>query len=202
MPLTDGPLWTRRRQLAANALPLGVLLAGVVVAALRFRDGATLLDSLIIAGLSVVAAWVTTGLFGLWANEKLKHEMGRRWYEAHGFEKVEKYFVGCARPSYRGVLDPHEDVGWLVVHENRVEFFGSFLKLEMDKADVAQVVKRANPHTWLGLGGWISLEGQAKDATLRLLIEPREARTLWGNIRAARGLVQRLREWRKNSRLD
>ncbi|MBX3111902.1 MAG: hypothetical protein KF857_07820 [Fimbriimonadaceae bacterium] len=195
MPLPDGPLWTRRRQLAANGLPLGVLLAGAAWAAHRHRDGATLAESLWAAGAGVFAAWVTTGLFGLWDNGTLKGEMGRRWHEAHGFERSEKYFVGCARPAYRGVLDPHEDVGWLVLSDDRVEFFGSAMKLGLDKASVTRVARRANPHTWLGLGGWVSIEGQVDSAEFRLLVEPREARTLWGNILVARRLTRRLKEW-------
>ncbi|MBS1709602.1 MAG: hypothetical protein JSS65_12890 [Armatimonadetes bacterium] len=197
MPLTDGPLWTRQRQLAANALPLAVLVAGIVWAVVMDRAGAVHAQSLVVAGGGAVAAWVTVGLFGLWDNGRLKHEMGRRWHEAHGFDRTEKYFVGCARPAYRGLLDPHEDVGWLVLHDDKVEFFGSLLNLSMDKVDVGQVVRRPNPHSWLGLGGWISLEGQTADRSLRLLVEIREARTLWGNVLASRRLLVRLREWRK-----
>lgn len=197
MPLPDGPLWTRRRQVAANALPLVFLFAGMGLAVVRYRDGAALFEALGVAAAGVVAAWVATGLFGLWANGSIKREMGRRYHEVHGFEKAEKYFVGCARPAYRGALDPHEDVGWLVLHDDKVEFFGSYLSLEMDKTEVAQVVRRPNPHTWLGFGGWISLEGQVKGTSLRLLVEPREARTLWGNVLVARRLLVRLREWRK-----
>ncbi len=195
--MSEGRLWTPRRQALSNALPLGALAGGLARSAWLYQHGVTRAEALVAAGFGLVLAWLAVGLFGLIGNSALKREMGRRWHDAHPFDQSERYFVGCARPAYRSALDPHEDVGWLVLHDDRVEFFGSMLQLTMDKAQVAQVVRRANPHSWLGFGGWVSLEAQVKDKGLRLLVEPREAKTLWGNSLVARRLVRRLRDWRK-----
>jgi hypothetical protein len=54
---------------------------------------------------------------------------------------------------------------------------------------------RANVHTVIGLGRWISIEGFADGKPIRLLIEPRERPQLLGNLRYSKRLAQRIRRW-------
>lgn len=188
-------IWTTPRKLVGNVIPLlfslPFLALGIQAAV---KDGLTA-KSMIFLGAFLVVGWIGTALFGLAGNGSLKNEMGRRWHLEHAFSTVEKYFVGFARPTYKGLLDAHEDIGFLVINDDELEFFGSELNYLMPKSLVKEVRFRANPHTWLGLGRFVSVEGQIDGKAVRMLIEPRESPILIGNLAHSKRLRQRLREW-------
>lgn len=143
-----------------------------------------------------VSAWVLACLTGLVGNGSMKREMGRRMHIERPFDQTEKYFVGFARPAYRSALDPHEDVGFLVLHEDRIEFWGAEKRIALTKDEVAGVRFRPNTHTLVGLGRWISIEAVVDEKPVRMLIEPREKRTLLGNLIFSKRLLEKIRVWK------
>ncbi|HRK20399.1 MAG TPA: hypothetical protein PLX06_01235, partial [Fimbriimonadaceae bacterium] len=54
---------------------------------------------------------------------------------------------------------------------------------------------RPNPHSWAFLGGWVSVEGKLEGEPVRMLLEPRERPTLWGNRRLRGAFKNRIEKW-------
>ena len=67
----------------------------------------------------------------------------------------------------------------------------------MNKDQIKGVRFRPNVHTMVGLGRWVSVEATAAGKPIRLLVEPREKRTMLGNKRYGKALRTRLEAWLK-----
>lgn len=147
--------------------------------------------------LFVVVGWVAVVLFGFWNNEGMRKVLSRRFdrrFPPGADAAPERYFVGIARPTYRNLLDPHEDIGFLVLEPDQLRFYGDTLEVSFPWSVFSSVRRRANAHTWLGIGGWVSLEGKtAEGKELRFLIEPRENSIVVGNWATNRKIRERLR---------
>jgi len=143
----------------------------------------------------LIVTWLATNFLGLCGGWGLKEKLGRLLHLERPFDKTEKHFVGFARPSYSGLLDPHEDVGYLLVHDDNLEFFGGTQRISLEKASVKKIGFRANPHSVLGLGRWVSVEAVVKEKPVRFLVEPREKSTLIGNVFYGTRLRKRLEAW-------
>ena len=106
-------------------------------------------------------------------------------------------FVGFATPKYHGLLDAHEDVGYLQILPDRLVFLSEIRTIEFQHHEVRRVRYRANVHTMLLLGRWVSVEGESGGKPIRLLIEPRNHPTMLGNFRESKRLHRRIAEWAK-----
>lgn len=179
-----------------NLVPLlGALPFGVVGLALAIQRQQMSGLPLWVFSLMPVAGWLLMNSLGLFENAKMRAELQRRLSP-----RPQHVFVGVARPSFRGLLDPHEDVGFLVLGETALEFLGESLKIRIDRKSLNGVRFRPNVHSMVGLGRWVSVEGVLEGTPIRLLIEPRERRTLWGNRAFSKELKQRIEEWVKGER--
>lgn len=156
--------------------------------------GASPLAWLCVGG-TVVLGWTAVNLLGLSGNRAMRSEMIRRLLEEFPDDRREKWFVGFARPSFRGLLDPHEDLGFLIVEGDHILFWGESRQVELHRDQVTQVHWRPNIHTFLGLGRWVAIEAVLDKRPARLLIEPRDKRTLIGNLALSRLIKRRLTEW-------
>ncbi|MFM9872119.1 MAG: hypothetical protein ACKVQS_01485, partial [Fimbriimonadaceae bacterium] len=65
-------------------------------------------------------------------------------------------------------------------------------QIELDWGSITNVRKRANIHSLLGLGGWVSVEAMVGEKAVRLQIEPRVKATHWGNSRLRRKLIEEI----------
>jgi hypothetical protein len=196
MSPSEGRVWTTWRKVVGNLLPL--VLAGPVfyLAVQEFsHNGATAL-LMVWIGAFIAAAWVLLALLGFFGNGAMRREMGRRLHIERAFDKTPRFFVGFARPTYKSALDPHEDVGFLILHKDRIEFWGDEVKVSIDKRDVTGARFRANTHTIVGLGRWVSIEAVVGEKPVRLLVEPREKATLIGNFLFSKRLLSAVREWK------
>lgn len=197
MPSRDRRLWTATRKAIGNLIPLLFVLPALALA-LREAAYRGLTPALILWLLLVlVVGWISVGLFGLVGNTSMKKVM---WFRQREDERP-KVFVGFARPSFRGVLDAHEDIGFLCFEPDRIEFVGEERRVAVERTTVTGIHFQANAHTWLGLGRWIAVEIQAEGKRLRLLIEPRDKATLIGNFLHSRSLRDRLVRWRASGSL-
>lgn len=179
-----------------NLLPALVCLPLLVLAILSFRPS-RLFDNLtpLWYFLGFLAlGWLAVNFLGLHQNGFMRRELARRLGLA-GSKAGERYFVGIARPKFRSALDAHEDVGFLVIYADRLEFLGETVQVALAKKDIKQVRTRANPHTFVFLGRWISIEGEVAGTPVRMQIEPRERQTLLGNLFFGERLKQRISEW-------
>ena len=100
-------------------------------------------------------------------------------------------FVGYAGPSFTGLLDAHEDVGFLDLGRDSLVFVGEGRKVEVPRREVERVTFRPNAHTWVGLGRWVVVKAGAHT----LLLEPRERPTMLGNAMISRRLRREIEAW-------
>lgn len=202
MPPREGNVLTTGKKVTGNLLPL-VLASPLLYQAIRVSgtEGASM-ELIVWVGLFLVATWLLLALLGLVGNGAMKHEVGRRLHLERAFDKTERYFVGFARPTYKSALDPHEDVGFLLLHGDRVEFWGSEHRAAIRKADIVGARFRPNTHTLVGLGRWVSVEAVVDEKPVRLLVEPREKPTLVGNLLYSKRLLRRIRDWQAEGPRD
>lgn len=147
--------------------------------------------------LALIVGWLAVNQFGLFGNIRLKRTLLRRLAAKAGRDASSGIFVGFARPSYVGVLDAHEDLGFLFVDEDALEYVGELHQVMVARKDVKGIRFRGNIHSALGLGRWISIDAVHKGKPVRLLVEPREESTLLANRKRGTRLKKRLEEWRK-----
>lgn len=175
---------------ALFGLPFGI--AGVAWI-LHFQQ--VFSPGLALLGVCPVVTWWAVNLMGLYDNEAMRRESEARLAARGGEKPPERYFVGFARPSYTGLLDPHEDVGFLIVHPDRLEFLGEKHDLSIKRSQVKSVRFRRSVHSWVALGRWVSIEGEIEGKPVRMLVEPREMGTLRANRRFGVRLRKRLEAW-------
>lgn len=152
---------------------------------------------LLMLGLSPPAGWISVNFLGLYQNRAMRKEMALRLRSAMDHPPYRRYFVGAATPAFRGLLDPHEDIGFILLHPDRVEFFGEKLHVNLLKSEVTHIRVRPNVHSMVGLGRWVSIEAMVNGKPGRLMLEIRERPTLLGNLRMSRTLLKKLQQWKE-----
>lgn len=145
---------------------------------------------------ALVVGWFAVNLFGFFGNSRMRREIVRRVLAKAGRDASDGTFVGFARPSYVGLLDAHEDLGFLFLDRDTLEYFGEIHRVSLAKSDIREVRYRANIHSALGLGRWVSVEASQGGKPIRLLVEPREGTTLLTSRRKGKELRSRIEQWR------
>ncbi len=198
MPRLQKRLWTTARKLPGNILPVILGLPFLAMGLFEYPKDGLVPHVLLKLALFPIISWVSTIFLGLFGNNFLRQEMSRRLHAERPFDKTEKVFVGFAKPGFVSTIDPHQDVGFLIMHQDRIEFYGSEFQVEVLKDWISNVRFQPNVHTLLGLGRWIAIEGQDQANNFKLLIEPREKRTLIGNLMFSKTLKRMIESWRSN----
>ena len=191
-PVTTG-VWTTGRKWAGNLVPLLFwlpFLAGGLWIVARDRTVTPFAVSIMLAGTAV--GWIALSLFGLWGNASM-----RRLLDARTKEKGERWFVGFATPKYAGLLDAHEDVGFLIFGKDALLFAGDSRRVEIRRDEIVRVRFRPNVHTMVGLGRWVSIEGVSKGQPVRMMVESRERPTMLGNLRLSGKLRREIEGWKE-----
>lgn len=188
-PDTGPPVWTHRRRVIGNLLP--ILCAapfGILGLVLMYREGALLGRGFAVFSLTPIVGWLAVNWLGLFENGAMRRAMERRAIHLPD----ERWFVGAATPTFVGLLDPHEDVGFLWIDDENIGFFGEHLRISIRRASVTSIRFRPNIHSLIGLGRWVSIEAVIDGHPAQLRIEPRERPTLFGNRRLSRAIRDRL----------
>lgn len=147
-----------------------------------------------IAG-TLVLGWMAVNVLGLTGNRVMKKEMLRRLMAERGDTSSPRWFVGFARPKFRGLLDPHEDVGWLILESDRIVYWGESRRIELHRDQIVRVHVRPNIHTIVGLGRWVAVEAVLDGRPARLLIEPREFPMLVQNLWLSGRIRREIEAW-------
>lgn len=189
-------MWNTSHQLMGNLLPLIVVVplltwAGVDIVQ-RGVDGRTWLHLL----MATFGSWIALNFLALPGNQAMRRKLRSRLDVERPHDKRARFFVGFARPTFTSLLDPHEDVGYLILDQDSLEFIGESKHFLIKRTEVKEIRTRINPHTLIGLGRWISVEGVRSGHAIRMLVEPREKWTLLGNLLASRSLLKTLRAWK------
>ena len=143
---------------------------------------------------ATILGWLAVNFLGLFENQKMRRQVARI-LEARNIPVGDAWFVGVATPRYSSLLDPHEEVGYLFLRSDKLEFVSETKTIELFKSQIQKVRYRANVHSLLGLGRWVSVEGTADGKPIRLLIEPRERQSILGNLLSSKTFKQRIRRW-------
>lgn len=196
MPTVGNRVWTSRRKWMGNLVPLALALPPAVVGVwmILSAEQVTTAGVLWIAGMPVVG-WAAVNVFGLYDNAAMREQMQRRLMAAEEDLGDARWFVGFTRPGRSSVLDAHEDVGFLIERGDTLEFIGETHRVTLPRNAVTRVRFRPNPHTLLGLGRWVSVEGILEGQPVRLLVEPRERATMLGNRALGKTLRKHLEAW-------
>ncbi len=178
-----------------NLLPLLVAVPFIIYGGLRATAAHNwfAIEAIVSFVLGLVAAYLGVNFFGLYANRKMRMELCRRF--SKGDESDLGWFVGVATPGYMNLWDPHEDIGFLKLSAEHLIFQGDSKKLEIPRNSVRRVSRKANPHSFLLLGGWIVIDGILDHKPIRLLLEPREKNNLLGNKRKSRHFLKEIQDW-------
>jgi hypothetical protein len=191
-------VWTNRRKWIGNLVPLlfWLPLTALGVAWLVYRNE-LFGPGLILIAVGTVLGWLALDQFGFYENGLMRRTLERILKDRGEPLPQDRNFVGFASPKYTGMLDAHEDVGFFYMLPDRAVFVSETRKVEMYRAQAQSVRFRPNIHTAVGLGGWISLEGEAEGGPIRLQIEPRDRRTMLGNLRRRKAVRDKIRRWLK-----
>jgi len=192
MPLERKRVWNLWRQIPGNLIPVLITAPFLVLAVQEItRFGVTGKA----VGLSLAFlgfGWLAVNFLGLMGNGSLKKAIEMKFKDRYEYDSDHRYFVGFSRPRKYGLLDPHEDLGFLVFRKTGLEFFGEVHQIELDWKVIKSVSKRPNIHSLLGLGGWVAVEAMIGEKQVRLQIEPRVKGTHWGNARLRKKLVDEI----------
>jgi hypothetical protein len=190
-------VWTSRRKWLGNLIPalfwLPPALAGLFQLLTKGQFIGTGLWLLI---LSTILGWLAVNQFGFFENGAMRRQLERILMAEERKLSSDSFFVGFASPTYSSMLDAHEDVGFLSVQADSLKFISESRTIEIFKSDVTEIRFRANVHSVIFLGRWISVEAKTGGKPIRLLIEPREKSTLLGNRIFGSKLLAHLRKWK------
>lgn len=190
------PVWTLKRQIMGNLVPL--TLAGPMILVglwLMYRSGKIGGVGLYLVGASIIVGWIMLNLFGLYENAKMKQQMSWRLDQVMKEVPSRRYFVGVATPRFKGMLDPHEDVGYLLVFNDRIEYYGEKVRVKFKRSEVKAVEAGINIHSLIALGGWVIIRAERDGKSAELRVEMREKPYLRSNRALNRMLLKRLKSW-------
>lgn len=194
-------VWTNRRKWIGNLLPTLFFLPPVILGVIWMNQNSAIWGKglwLVVSG--TFLGWVALNFFGLWANGFMKRTVKRELTAKLVNFEDPHIFVGFAKPRFFSMLDAHEDIGYLFLRPEILEFVGEVNHVKINRADIQQVRFRPNVHTWVGLGRWITVEGKLKETTFRLSIEPRERNFLLLNLLASGKIRDRILRWAAKGR--
>ncbi len=183
-----------------NLVPAIVWLPCTAVGAFVMgRSGRILGLGLLLLFGAQIAAWLTLNWTGLFDNKRMRRallaELEVVKPQFRGFQA----FVGFASPSHSSLLDPHEDVGFLLLTPNTLEFFGDAKTVVIRRSQIFGVRFKPNVHSLVGLGRWISIEGRLDGKPFEMMLEPRDRDTLLGNLLLGTALKDRIDNWLKRN---
>jgi hypothetical protein len=198
MALVRPTVWTNRRKWIGNLLPLLFWLPPTAAGILWLGIEAELIGpGLYLVGLGTILGWLALNQFGFFENGRMRRQLERVLKDQGEPLPQDRNFVGFATPRYSGLIDAHEDVGFFYLIPDRAVFVSETRKVEVLRSQSVAVRFRPNIHTMVGLGGWISIEGEAEGKPIRMLVEPRDRKTLLGNLRRRKAVRDKVRRWLK-----
>jgi len=156
MRLVKPTVWTARRKWLGNAIPALVYVPPLAFGILWMLQHQEILGlGLWLVAMAPILAWVALNFFGLFDNARMRRELLRELGSREQAIPDDALFVGFASPKYHGMLDAHEDVGFLLFLPQAIEFRGERRVVTVPRADIARVRFRPNIHTLVGLGRWV-----------------------------------------------
>jgi hypothetical protein len=180
--------WSTYRKLMSNLVP-ALVFVPVFAAGLFLFQQEKLSAAVGFFGASIVIGFFAVNLLGLYQNRKMHTELKPL---VHGRQEP-SWFVGVGRPGGVGALDPHDDIGFLLLTRDAVEYIGESARYTVPYADIVGVGFKMNAHSLLGLGRWVAIEGKHDGKPFALLVEPRVHPTILQNKKEGARLAGEIR---------
>ena len=182
--------WSTYRKLMSNLVPALVCVPVFATGLVLFqRDQRA--ASVVAFGASVVVGIFAVNLLGLFHNRKMQSELRRLV-----LGRSEPYwFVGIAKQGSVSALDPHDDLGFLLISAHGIEYIGETAHYKIPYSHIVNVGYRMNAHSLLGLGRWISINGRHDGKPFQLLFEPRSYPTILQNRKQGAEIVAQLKSF-------
>jgi hypothetical protein len=173
----------------SNLVPAVVFVPVFATGLVMFQRGQTTLSVVCFAA-SIIVGIFAVNLLGLFQNRRMLSELRPL---VHGRPEP-AWFVGVGKPGGVGALDPHQDLGFLLLTQNAIEYIGETARYLIPYSDVIGVGFRMNAHSLLGLGRWVAVEGKHDGKPFVLLFEPRSHPTILQNKKEGAKLAVRIKE--------
>ncbi|MDQ2985690.1 MAG: hypothetical protein M3R13_03075 [Armatimonadota bacterium] len=189
MTKTKQRTWSTYRKLMSNLVPalvfVPVFATGIMLFQKDLREA-----SVVCFAASVVIGMFSVNLLGLFQNRRMQAELKPL---IHGRPEPH-WFVGIGKAGALGALDPHDDLGFLLLTKDALEYVGESARYRIPYVDILSVSYKMNAHSLLGLGRWIAIEGRHDGKPFRMLLEPRNFPTILRNKKEATRIVSELRK--------
>jgi hypothetical protein len=135
-------IWTTRRKVLGNGIPFA---CGVAAVAIGYPS---------IGTWSFLPAWIITYMslnaFGFFENAKIHRELTELGAKGE--------LVGFVFDRPPSLLDAHAEVGMLQLSGKRLTVVTEDRAVEWLVSTITNVFERPNPHSFLGLGGWVQVD--------------------------------------------
>ena len=181
--------WSTYRKLMSNLVP-AMIFVPVFAAELFLFQQDKLAQSVGFFVASIVIGIFAVNLLGLFQNRRMHAELKPL---IHGRPEP-NWFVGVGKPGGVGALDPHQDIGFLLLSHSGVEYVGESARYTIPYAEIIGVGYRVNAHSLLGLGRWVAIEGKHDGKSFMLLVEPRTHPTILQNKKEGARLAAEIRK--------
>ena len=186
-------VWNLQRKLIGNVLPVLCGTPFLAIAIWLWVRGLQW-DAIAAAFASLATSAVSLNWVGLAGNAAMRRVLAARLKP-----NADGVFVGFSTPGYIDLLDPHEDLGFLQIDGEAVRITGERASFEILRGSELRLSYAFNPHALLGLGRWLVIQGTSAGRPIRILVEPRELRSLRSNRALGVKLRRQLEEWRPES---
>jgi len=181
--------WSTYRKLMSNLVP-AMIFVPVFAAGLFLFQQDKLAQSVGFFVASIVIGIFAVNLLGLFQNRRMHAELKPL---IHGRPEP-NWFVGVGKPGGVGALDPHQDIGFLLLSHSGVEYVGESARYTIPYAEIIGVGYKVNAHSLLGLGRWVAIEGKHDGKPFMLLVEPRTHPTILQNKKEGARLAAEIRK--------
>lgn len=191
--------WNLMRKTVGNVVPLALAFPLALVVGQHVAMGEITMTTVYYGIGFLVALWLATALLGNIGHAGIRKSLAAAMNARAPFDKSRRIFVGFSTAKYKNILDAHEDVGYLVLRPEALEFFGTHHNPTISKSRVTSISFKRNAHTLVGFGGWIVIQADFAGKKAPIYIEPREKATLFGNARYRKRLKIELEQWKREA---
>ncbi|MEO7454590.1 MAG: hypothetical protein ABIV13_07495 [Fimbriimonadales bacterium] len=181
--------WSTYRKLMSNLVP-ALVFVPVFAAGLFLFQQERLSTAVVFFVASIVIGVFSVNLLGLFQNRKMRSELKPL---IHGRPEP-SWFVGIGKQGGVGALDPHQDIGFLLLTTKALEYIGEEARYTIPYADIVGVGFKMNAHSLLGLGRWVAIEGKHDGKPFALLVEPRTHSTILQNKKEGSRLAAEIKK--------
>ena len=181
--------WSTYRKLMSNLVPAMVFVPLFAVGLMLFQQDAVYASVTCFIA-SVILGIFAVNLLGLFQNRKMHSELKPLIHR----RQEPSWFVGLGRPGRFGALDPHQDLGFLLLTSSAIEYIGETSRYVIPLTEIKRVGFKMNAHTLLGLGRWVAIEGTHDGRPFLMLVEPRSHPTILQNKKEGSRLVEQIKK--------